>query len=75
MALEVGDKIEFEHVIWGRDFNGDLTVFISWTVVPATITRVWERGPNVTLCTLDGQIFVRDRRSESIWPAPKVNIP
>ena len=75
MALSVGDKIEFEHVKWGLDFKGEPTVFISWIVEPATITRVWARGPNVTLCTLSGQIFVRDRRSESFWPAPKVHIP
>jgi hypothetical protein len=75
MALSVGDKIEFEHVKWGLDFNGEPTVFISWIVEPATITRVWAHGPNVTLCTLSGQIFVRDHRSESIWPAPKVTVP
>jgi len=75
MTYSVGDTIEFERVVWGLDFNGEPTVFKSWTVVPATITRVWPRGPNVTLCTLDGQIFVRDHRSESIRPAPKVTVP
>ena len=69
MDLTVGDSIEFEHVRWGLDHNGEPNVFISWIVEPATITRVWARGPNVTLCTLSGKIFVRDHRSESLRPA------
>jgi hypothetical protein len=67
-APAVGDAVELERVIWGLDHKGEPTVFISWTVEPATITRVWAHGPNVTLRTLSGQIFVRDRRSESFWP-------
>jgi len=67
-APKAGDKIQFEHVKWGLDHNGEPNVFISWIVEPATITRVWARGPNVTLSTDTGQIFVRDHRSESIWP-------
>lgn len=70
MALMVGDAVRFEHVKWGLDFNGEPTVFRGWVVESATVTRVWERGPNVTLVTASGQVYVRDRRSESIWPQP-----
>jgi hypothetical protein len=75
MTYSVGDKIEFEHVVWGLDFNGEPTVFKSWTVVPATITRVWANGKYVTLRTLSDQIYVRAIGSESIRLAPKVTVP
>jgi hypothetical protein len=66
MALEVGDTVEFEHVKWAADANGEMNVFVSWIVEPATITRVWTRGPNVTLRTLSGKVFVRRVDSPSI---------
>jgi hypothetical protein len=65
-TFTAGDTVEFEHVKWAADGNGELTIFVSWIVEPATITRVWTRGPNVTLRTLSGKIFVRRVDSKSI---------
>jgi hypothetical protein len=68
MTFQVGDKVDLDLRKWALDSNGEPTIFVSWIVERAEITRVWSNGWYVTLRTVTGKTFVRHVDSASILP-------